>query len=88
MLVLRDILKSQTTGTTTTSTPDSIIGLTAIAATALSPRGTVTLAGEEWTAVTLDERPVEQGTEVKIVNQDGLVLTVRQVEASPYAQMC
>jgi membrane-bound serine protease (ClpP class) len=88
MLVLRDILKSQTSGTTTTTTPDSIIGQTAIAATALSPRGTVTLAGEEWTAVTSDERPVEQGTEVKIVNQDGLVLTVRQVGASPSEQKC
>ena len=83
MLVLRDILKSQKAGTTITTTPDSIIGLTAVAATALSPRGTVSLGGEEWTAVTSGERSVEQGTEVEIVKQDGLVLTVRQVEASP-----
>ncbi len=83
MLMLRDILKSQKTGTTVSTTPDSLIGLTAVAATALSPRGTVTLSGEEWTAVTSDERPVEQGTEVEILKQDGLVLTVRQAEASP-----
>ena len=83
MLVLRDILKSQTTGTTTATTPASIIGRTAIAAMALSPRGTVTLASEEWTAVTSDERPVEQGTEVEILKQEGLVLTVRRVRPCP-----
>ncbi len=83
LLVLQDILRSQKTDTTVSTTPDSLIGLTAVAATALSPRGTVSLAGEKWTAVTSDERPVEQGTEVEIVRQDGLVLTVSQVEASP-----
>ena len=83
LLVLQDILRSQKSDTTASTTPDSLIGLTAVAATALSPRGTVSLAGEKWTAVTSDERPVEQGTEVEIVRQDGLVLTVSQVEASP-----
>lgn len=83
MLVLRDILKSQTTGSTAMTTPTSIAGQTAVATTALAPKGTVTLAGEEWTAVTSDERPVERGTEVEIVKQDGLVLTVRQVETPP-----
>ena len=83
MLMLRDILKSQKTGTTASTTPDSVIGLTAVAVTTLSPSGTVTLGGEEWTAVTSDERPVEQGTEVEIIKQDGLVLTVRQTEESP-----
>ena len=83
MLMLRDILKSQKTGTTASTTPDSVIGLTAVAVTALSPSGTVTLGGEEWTAVTSDERPVEQGTQVEIIKQDGLVLTVRQTEESP-----
>lgn len=83
MLMLRDILKSQKTGTTASTTPHSVIGLTAVAVTALSPSGTVTLGGEEWTAVTSDERPVEEGTEVEIIKQDGLVLTVRQAEESP-----
>ena len=83
MLVLRDILKSQTSGTTSVTTPASIIGRTAVAATALSPKGTVTLAGEEWTAVTPEGQPVEQGTEVEIVDQDGLVLTVRRIGSPP-----
>ena len=83
MLMLRDILKSQKTGTTASTTPGSIIGLTAVAATSLSPKGTVTLAGEEWTAVTSDEQPVEQGTEVEIVKQDGLVLTVKRAGPTP-----
>ena len=83
LFVLRDIRKSQKTVTTASTTPDSVIGLTAVAITALSPSGTVTLGGEEWTAVTSDERPVEQGTEVEIIKQDGLVLTVRQAGESP-----
>ncbi len=86
LLVLQDIRKSQKTGTAGTAaptTPDSVIGLIAVAATTLSPKGTVTLAGEEWTAVTSDEQPVEEGTEVEIIKQNGLVLTVRQAEESP-----
>ena len=86
MLMLRDILKSQGTGTTASTTPDSVIGLSALAATTLSPKGTVSIAGEKWTAVTSDDRPVEQGTEVEIVKQDGLVLTVRQVKGSTSEQ--
>ncbi len=82
LFVLRDIRKSQKTVTTASTTPDSVIGLTAVAVTALSPSGTVTLGGEEWTAVTSDERLVEQGAEVEIIKQDGLVLTVRQAEDS------
>ena len=83
LFVLQDIRKSQKTVTAASTTPDSVIGLTAVAVTALSPGGTVTLGGEEWTAVTSDERPVEQGREVEIIKQDGLVLTVRQAEESP-----
>lgn len=83
LFVLRDIRKSQKTVTTASTTPDSVIGLTAVAVTPLSPSGTVTLGGEEWTAVTSDERPVKQGTDVEIIKQDGLVLTVRQAEESP-----
>ena len=86
LLVLQDIRKSQKTGTAGTAastTPDSVIGLIAVAATTLSPKGTVSLGGEEWTAVTSEEQPVEQGTEVEIIKQDGLVLTVRQAEESP-----
>ncbi|MDE2716286.1 MAG: nodulation protein NfeD [Chloroflexota bacterium] len=83
LFALRDIRKSQKTGTTASTTPDSVIGLTAVAITPLSPSGTVTLGGEEWTAVASDERPVEQGTEVEIIKQDGLVLTVRQARESP-----
>ena len=84
LFVLRDIRKSQKTVTTASTTPDSVIGLTAVAVTALSPSGTVTLGGEEWTAVTSDERLVEQGVEVEIIKQEGLVLTVRQAEESPF----
>ena len=83
LFVLQDIRKSQKTGPPVSTTPDSVVGRTAVAMTPLSPKGTVTLGGEEWTAVTSAELPVEQGTEVEIVRQDGLVLTVRQTTEAP-----
>ena len=86
LFVLQDILKSQKPGATASTTPDSIIGLTAVAVTALDPKGTVTLGGEKWTAVTSDDRPVERGTEVEIARQDGLVLTVKPTEPTPSEQ--
>ena len=83
LFVLQDILKSQQPGATASTTPDSTIGLTAVAVTALAPKGTVTLGGEKWTAVTSDERHMEQGTEVQIVKQDGLILTVKRAGTTP-----
>jgi membrane-bound serine protease (ClpP class) len=42
----------------------------------LSPIGSVYVAGEEWTARTEDEQPLERGTPVRIVRIDGLTAIV------------
>ncbi len=77
MFVLRDMLNSRTEGTTSPTSPASIVGQTAVAISTLSPRGSVTIGGEEWSAVTHDRQAVEQGRRVEVVGQDGLVLQVK-----------
>jgi membrane-bound serine protease (ClpP class) len=48
----------------------------------LTPIGSVYAAGEEWTARSADEQPLQRGTPVKIVSQDGLTLVVEQADTS------
>jgi membrane-bound ClpP family serine protease len=40
------------------------------------PQGVVYAAGEEWSARSLDGRPIERGTSVRVVGHDGLTLLV------------
>jgi membrane-bound serine protease (ClpP class) len=47
----------------------------------LVPLGVVYAAGEEWTARSADETPIERGTPVRIVRQDGLTLVVERMDA-------
>jgi membrane-bound ClpP family serine protease len=47
----------------------------------LAPIGTVYAAGEEWTARSADGTPMERGTPVRVVGQDGLVLLVENAGA-------
>ncbi len=54
---------------------EGLVGQTAIAKTPLSPRGTVFLEGENWTAV-LEEGRVEPGEEVVVTGVNNLVLSV------------
>jgi membrane-bound serine protease (ClpP class) len=80
MFVIRAMLNARTEGTTGPTTPSSIIGQMGVAASALSPRGSVTIAGEEWSAVTDDRQAAEKGVAVEVVGQDGLVLLVTPTE--------
>jgi membrane-bound ClpP family serine protease len=54
---------------------EGLIGQIAIAKTPLSPRGTVFLEGENWTAL-LEEGRVEPGEEVVVTGVNNLVLSV------------
>ena len=54
---------------------EGLVGQTAIAKTPLSPRGTVFLEGENWTAI-LEEGRVEPGEEVVVTGVNNLVLSV------------
>jgi membrane-bound serine protease (ClpP class) len=42
----------------------------------LAPIGSVYAGGEEWTARSVDEKPIPRGVHVKIVGQEGLTLVV------------
>jgi len=48
----------------------------------LTPIGSVYAGGEEWTARSTDSRPLERGTSVRVVGQEGLTLVVEPAEAS------
>jgi membrane-bound ClpP family serine protease len=48
----------------------------------LTPIGSVYAAGEEWTARTPDERPLQRGTSVRIVRKEGLTLIVEPDDSS------
>ncbi|HEY40315.1 MAG TPA: serine protease [Dehalococcoidia bacterium] len=54
---------------------EGLIGKTAIVKTPLSPRGTVFVEGENWTAM-LEEGRVEPGEEVVVTGINNLVLSV------------
>jgi membrane-bound serine protease (ClpP class) len=54
---------------------EGLIGQIAIAKTSLSPRGTVFLEGENWTAVS-EQGQVEPGEEVVVTGVNNLVLSV------------
>jgi membrane-bound serine protease (ClpP class) len=51
-------------------------GTPAVVRRPLGPVGSVYAAGEEWTARTADDRPLERGTPVKVVAVDGLTVIV------------
>ena len=42
----------------------------------LQPVGSIHAAGEEWTARSANDRPIERGTPVKVVAVDGLTVLV------------
>jgi membrane-bound serine protease (ClpP class) len=48
----------------------------------LDPLGSVYLGGEEWSARSVDEAPVERGTPVRVVRHEGLTLVVTPVTES------
>jgi membrane-bound serine protease (ClpP class) len=54
---------------------EELVGMTAEVKTTLSPKGTVFVQGEQWTAIS-ETGPVESGEEVTITKVDGLKLRV------------
>ena len=51
-------------------------GTTGIVRRPLEPLGSVHIAGEEWTARSVGDQPIERGTPVKVVSVDGLTVLV------------
>lgn len=48
----------------------------------IDPVGSVLAVGEEWTARSVDGRPIPRGTPVRVVRQDGLILFVEAAGAA------
>jgi membrane-bound serine protease (ClpP class) len=46
----------------------------------LLPVGTVYVAGEEWSARAADERPLQRGTPVRVIRQEGLTVIVEPAD--------
>ena len=46
----------------------------------LLPVGTVYVAGEEWSARAADERPLQRGTPVRVIRQEGLTVVVEPAD--------
>jgi membrane-bound serine protease (ClpP class) len=51
-------------------------GMQGVVKLPLEPLGSVHIAGEEWTARSVDDRPIPRGTPVKVVAVDGLTVLV------------
>ena len=60
--------------------PKRLIGQVGTTTTALNPRGSVLIAGEQWTAVSDSDAPLPIGIRVVILEVDGLVLKVFKAE--------
>jgi membrane-bound serine protease (ClpP class) len=54
------------------------IGTSGIVRRPLEPLGSIYAAGEEWTARSVDDRPLDRGTPVKVVEVDGLTAVVER----------
>jgi membrane-bound serine protease (ClpP class) len=66
----------------TTGGPTLPLGTAGDVRRPLAPTGSVYAAGEEWTARTADGRPLERGTAVRVVGQEGLTLLVEPTDTS------
>jgi membrane-bound serine protease (ClpP class) len=60
-----------------------VIGELGKVARPIDPIGSVLAAGEEWTARSIDGRPIPRGAPVSVIRQDGLTLYVEATGALP-----
>ena len=51
-------------------------GVAGVVRRSIEPLGSVYVAGEEWSARSIDGRPLERGTPVRVVETDGLTVVV------------
>jgi membrane protein implicated in regulation of membrane protease activity len=52
------------------------VGTIALVHRPLTPLGSIRALGEEWSARTADETPLERGTSVRVVASEGLTVIV------------
>ena len=76
VFLVRDIAAARRAGTSGATTADTLIGQTGVVTIALAPRGTVHVAGEDWSAVSDSEETISEGEEVMVLEADGLTLKI------------
>jgi membrane-bound serine protease (ClpP class) len=57
-------------------------GVAGVVRRTIEPLGSVYVAGEEWSARSVDGRPLERGTPVRVVDTDGLTIIVEPEPSS------
>jgi len=62
------------------------VGTRGVATTDLAPSGVVRVVSEEWTAQAANGGTIADGTDVRVVRQDGLTLIVEPVPAGSPAE--
>ena len=62
------------------------VGTRGVATTDLAPSGVVRVVSEEWTAQAANGGTILDGTDVRVVRQDGLTLIVEPVSAGSPAE--
>ncbi len=66
------------------SASTAVVGMTGAVTATLTPRGTVRVANDTWTAVSADGARIEEGEPIQVIAVDGLVLTViKHVTSNP-----
>ena len=58
----------------------AIVGMSGSVTTALTPRGTVRVANDTWTAESANGERIEAGESISVVAVNGLVLSVRRID--------
>jgi membrane-bound serine protease (ClpP class) len=87
LFLARSIMAARRPGTSGSTTAPALEGQAGFARTDLAPRGTVHVAGEDWTAVSDSGEPISAGEEVIVLEANSLTLKVfRTPEASGQAE--
>ena len=76
LFLVRDLAMARKAAGRNLGTTMSLIGQTAVAATALSPAGRIRVAGEDWRVISDSGEPIEEGATVIVAEIDGLTLKV------------
>jgi membrane-bound serine protease (ClpP class) len=76
LFLARSIMAARRPGRSGRTTSPTLEGQIGYAKTNLAPRGTVHVAGEDWTAVSDSGEPIGEGEEVIVEEAEGLTLKV------------
>ena len=76
LFLVRDLIRTGRLAAAAWASRPILVGETGVVTTDLSPRGTVHVAGEQWSAVSDSGEPIPAGQEVLVSEAEGLTLKV------------